>query len=105
MNIIMLLCAVFYISQCETPETLWNIEVVSKCWDPALANNFALFAGGMHFSRILLLMSFRLTGICKAYSAFMDIVLAMLPWSVILRLQMKTKEKLGVACAMSLGLL
>ncbi|KAK2766965.1 hypothetical protein FQN54_006281 [Arachnomyces sp. PD_36] len=84
MNLVMLLCAVFYIAQCENPESLWNQKVKSKCWDPAFATNFAIFAG--------------------AYSAFMDIVLAMLPWTVILNLQMKNKEKFGVACAMSLGL-
>lgn len=40
-----------------------------------------------------------------AYSAIVDFVLALLPWNIILKLQMKRIEKIGVAVAMSLGLL
>lgn len=35
----------------------------------------------------------------------MEFVLAMLPWRVIWKLQMKRKEKFGVALAMSMGIL
>lgn len=35
----------------------------------------------------------------------MDFVLALLPWKVIWKLQMKRKEKVGVALAMSMGIL
>lgn len=38
-----------------------------------------------------------------AYSAAMDITLALLPWRLIWGLQMKMKEKIGVAVAMSCG--
>lgn len=40
-----------------------------------------------------------------AYSAIVDFVLALLPWKIILSLQMQRHEKIGVAVAMSLGLL
>jgi hypothetical protein len=40
-----------------------------------------------------------------AYSGVMDIVLALLPWSIVWNLQMKKKEKIGVAVAMSMGVL
>ncbi|KAI0595436.1 hypothetical protein F4775DRAFT_595222 [Biscogniauxia sp. FL1348] len=39
-----------------------------------------------------------------AYSAFMDFVLALLPWPVISKLQMKTSEKIGVSVALSMGI-
>jgi hypothetical protein len=39
------------------------------------------------------------------YSGIMDLVLALLPWTVIWKLQMKRKEKIGVALAMSMGVL
>jgi len=42
---------------------------------------------------------------CLAYSGLMDIVLALLPWSVVWNLQMRKKEKIGVAVAMSMGVL
>ncbi|KAK0649972.1 hypothetical protein B0T16DRAFT_327280 [Cercophora newfieldiana] len=38
-----------------------------------------------------------------SYSAAVDITLAMMPWPLIWGLQMKKKEKLGIALAMSLG--
>ena len=45
------------------------------------------------------------TDTCAGFSALMDLVLALLPWKLIWGLQMKTKEKLGVAVAMSMGIL
>jgi hypothetical protein len=40
-----------------------------------------------------------------AYSGLQDFVLALLPWTIVWNLQMKKKEKMGVAFAMSLGIL
>lgn len=40
-----------------------------------------------------------------AYSGAQDFVLALLPWVVIMKLQMRKKEKVAVALAMSLGVL
>jgi hypothetical protein len=37
------------------------------------------------------------------YSAILDFVLALLPWQILMGLTMKTREKVGVAIAMSLG--
>ena len=42
-------------------------------------------------------------GVALGYSALMDFVLAFLPWRIVWSLQMKKKEKFGVAVAMSLG--
>ncbi|KAF4915222.1 hypothetical protein CGCVW01_v010390 [Colletotrichum viniferum] len=39
------------------------------------------------------------------YSAAADILLALLPWKIVMGLQMKTHEKIGVAIAMSMGVL
>ena len=39
------------------------------------------------------------------YSAGTEFALALLPWKVIWNLQMKRKEKVGVAIAMSMGIL
>jgi len=35
----------------------------------------------------------------------MDLLLALLPWKIVLGLQMKKKEKFGVAVAMSMSVL
>jgi hypothetical protein len=40
-----------------------------------------------------------------AYSGFMDLVLAFLSWKIIMTLQMRKREKIGVAIAMIMGVL
>jgi hypothetical protein len=35
----------------------------------------------------------------------LDVVFAIIPWQYIMRLRMETKEKIGVALAMSMGVL
>lgn len=35
----------------------------------------------------------------------MDLIFAIIPWKIIMRMQMETKEKIGVALAMSMGVL
>jgi hypothetical protein len=39
------------------------------------------------------------------FSVCMDFVLALLPWKVIWNLQLNTRDKFGVAIAMSMGIL
>lgn len=41
----------------------------------------------------------------KAYSGAMDVILALLPWKIILTLTLNKKEKIGVLLAMSMGVL
>lgn len=40
-----------------------------------------------------------------AYSGCMDFILALLPWMVLWNLEMKKREKAGIALAMSMGIL
>ncbi|KAF3360213.1 hypothetical protein VdG1_04940 [Verticillium dahliae VDG1] len=42
--------------------------------------------------------------VANSYSALVDFALALLPWKIVWKLQMKKYEKIGVAIAMSLGL-
>ncbi|KAL4962845.1 uncharacterized protein BDV14DRAFT_191333 [Aspergillus stella-maris] len=83
MNIANFLAALFVFVQCEDPRTNWDNSIVSKCWPDYVFTNYSLFVG--------------------AYSGAQDFLLALLPWTIVWNLQMKKKEKLGVAIAMSLG--
>ncbi|KAJ5973252.1 hypothetical protein N7481_010462 [Penicillium waksmanii] len=85
MNSIMWLCAVCYLAQCKPAAALWNTKLMAtaQCWPTSIFENIALTAG--------------------AYSGCMDFILALLPWAVIWNLQMKKREKFGIAVAMSLG--
>ncbi|KAH7146106.1 hypothetical protein EDB81DRAFT_842367 [Dactylonectria macrodidyma] len=85
LNSIMLLCGIFQFVQCSPTEKLWNLGVPGACWDPRININYAIFAG--------------------SYSAAADFILALFPWLLIWHLQMRKREKVGVAVAMSLGIL
>lgn len=63
----------------------WDLSVKGKCRDPAVLVHYNIFSA--------------------AYSGLMDITLALLPWKVIWNLQMRSKEKIGMVLAMSMGLL
>ncbi|KAJ5144030.1 uncharacterized protein N7515_002817 [Penicillium bovifimosum] len=84
MNIVNILAALFVFVQCKDPRHLWNPAIPSECWAPDVFTNFSLFVG--------------------AYSGLQDFILALLPWTIVWNLQMKKKEKFGVAFAMSLGI-
>ncbi|KAJ5113485.1 hypothetical protein N7456_002019 [Penicillium angulare] len=83
MNLVNILTALFVFLQCKDPRHLWNPAIPSKCWPSHVFTNYSLFVG--------------------AYSGAQDFVLALLPWTIVWNLQMRKKEKVGVALAMSLG--
>ncbi|KAK4457264.1 hypothetical protein QBC42DRAFT_318778 [Cladorrhinum samala] len=82
-NIFMGLNAVFMWIRCSPSSKIWNYYSPGTCWEPTVYPTYGMFAAG--------------------YSAVTDFVLALLPWKVVWKLQMKRKEKAGVAIAMSLG--
>ncbi|KAK3377400.1 hypothetical protein B0T24DRAFT_701862 [Lasiosphaeria ovina] len=83
MNIALGLSALFIWLQCDPPAKAWSPDLDGTCWDPSFSFKYGVFSG--------------------AYSAFTDLVLSILPWPLIWRLQMETKEKVGVAVAISMG--
>ncbi|KAE8381756.1 hypothetical protein BDV26DRAFT_301028 [Aspergillus bertholletiae] len=93
MNVIMWLCAICYLLQCKPTAALWDAELMptAECWPSHIFQTIALTAGGYSLRCFL------------AYSGCMDFILALLPWVVLWKLQMRRREKLGIAIAMSLG--
>ncbi|KEZ40759.1 putative integral membrane protein [Scedosporium apiospermum] len=83
MNIAMGLSALFVWIQCTPLPRVWDRLVPGTCWEAHVLPNYNIFSA--------------------SYSAAMDITLALLPWRLIWGLQMKMKEKIGVAVAMSCG--
>ncbi|EMD92686.1 hypothetical protein COCC4DRAFT_129943 [Bipolaris maydis ATCC 48331] len=70
--------------QCPNIETTWNTSS-AVCWTAESQIEYGIFN--------------------SAWSALMDFVLASLPWFLIWNLQLKSREKIGVGIAMSLGVL
>ncbi|KAF2865260.1 hypothetical protein BDV95DRAFT_507702 [Massariosphaeria phaeospora] len=72
-------------AQCSPIEKLWNLTLPGKCWDNRIVIYFSIFVG--------------------AYSALMDILLAICPWLIIGKLQMNKRQKSSLIAAMSMGCL
>jgi len=85
MNLAMSISVLVTWIQCNPIPKGWDRSINGICWDPKVNAYYGVFAA--------------------AYSGLMDVVLALLPWSVIWGLQMRKKEKIGVALAMSMGVL
>ncbi|KAG5948919.1 hypothetical protein E4U53_006105 [Claviceps sorghi] len=83
MNVLHIIICFFVFLRCEDPRHLWNPAIPSKCWPAAVFDDISLFIG--------------------SYSAATDFILALLPWAILWKLQMKRREKFGVAVAMSFG--
>ncbi|KAM0270241.1 hypothetical protein ACHAQH_009511 [Verticillium albo-atrum] len=71
-------------ARCSPVEKNYKFDLPGHCWDARINADYMIFA--------------------SAYSGIMDIVLALLPWQVLWKLQLNAKEKLGVGIAMSLGI-
>ncbi|KAI5865176.1 hypothetical protein GGS23DRAFT_412999 [Durotheca rogersii] len=83
MNLAVFLYIIFAFLKCE-PEVYSWIKGPG-CWSTMTYIRYGIFAG--------------------AYSAFVDFSFAIIPWFLIMHLRMRTKEKLGVAIAMSCGII
>lgn len=84
-NVAMGLSALFAWVRCSPVKKSWSPFDAGTCWEASVIVNYNIFSAG--------------------YSAAMDLALALLPWKLIWGLQMKRKEKIGVAVAMSCGVL
>jgi len=87
MNVFMGVTALINYIHCWPLDKLWDFTgaVPGTCWPIEVVINYDIFSA--------------------VYSGAMDIALALLPWKLIWNLQMRKKEKIGVAVAMSMGVL
>ncbi|KAK0755141.1 hypothetical protein B0T18DRAFT_315992 [Schizothecium vesticola] len=83
MNLFFGTAAMLFWVGCSPVEKAWNLFVPGKCWSQYVPVLFMIFT--------------------SAYSGIMDLIFAIIPWKIIMRMQMETKEKIGVALAMSMG--
>lgn len=84
LNVAMGISAVLTMVQCSPVQKSWNTFADGYCWREAFSAYSVASA---------------------IYSGLTDVALALLPWTVILNLQMKLTEKIGVAVAMSAGIM
>ncbi|KAL8795389.1 MAG: hypothetical protein Q9195_002130 [Heterodermia aff. obscurata] len=82
--IINAICVGFIFGQCSPARKLWDQSAPGTCLDPSIQRDVAFFQ--------------------SSFSTFTDFVLAIFPLIIIWNLQMRPVVKLGMGCAMSLGL-
>lgn len=83
--IVMLPSAFLTWIQCKPTARLWNPFLEGTCWPATVSRDYGFFNA--------------------AFCAVIDFALALAPWKLLMGLQLKTKEKIGVGVAMSMGLL
>ena len=83
-NVSIGLTGLFLWVQCTPVQKSWDMTVPGKCWAPDVLMKYNIFSASC--------------------SAAMDIILALLPWTIIWQLTMRRVEKIGVAVCMSMGI-
>lgn len=108
MNLLLGIAAMLFWVGCTPLEKAWHPYIRGTCWSPNVIITYNIFTSGTlrHVSTRFTMWPRRKTdGQGSAYSGLMDLVLAIIPWGIIMSLHMHTKEKIGVAVAMSMGVL
>ncbi|KAI0141210.1 integral membrane protein [Xylariaceae sp. FL1272] len=79
------LAVVFTYAQCKNPAALWDPDVrgTTPCWDPKIQSDFSIFTG--------------------SFNSFVDFVFALLPITIVWKLHMSTRKRLGLAALLGGG--
>ncbi|KAL8831610.1 MAG: hypothetical protein Q9191_000761 [Dirinaria sp. TL-2023a] len=108
------LAIIFTFAQCRPVQALWNPALVqmgkAKCWKPQTQSNFSIFVGSMYIpavrpadlfeTTVARLISDRAAG----WLAFLDVALATVAISVIIRLQLPATKKILLSSLLGLGI-
>lgn len=94
------------IGQCYPARSLWDFSVEGSCMPKSVLIAYCQYAGGMFgIDRTLENGKQQLTKLRDtAFSAFVDLYLAVYPTCVLYKLQMNAKKKLALCFALGLGL-
>ena len=95
------ICAVMLWVQCTPSSGLWDPTVNATCWDPSILVNYSIFAGCENSAPPT---SARLKLMNAAYSAFVDLYLAVYPMTVLYKLHISRRKKIGLSLVLGVGL-
>lgn len=93
-------CIIFMFTQCTPVASIFNPSLPHTCYMNFTVD--AIFSGSKR-SALMSQSVWQLMN--QGYTAFMDFALAIFPWFVLWKLNMKRKERLTVALGLSLGVL
>ncbi|CAJ2502230.1 Uu.00g096240.m01.CDS01 [Anthostomella pinea] len=83
MNAFMYATVIANFLECNPPEKGWNTMIQGTCWPDGVRTAINIASA--------------------VYSSVCDLILAMIPWFIVVNLQMQRSEKIGVGMAMSIG--
>lgn len=91
------------LGRCTPARSLWDFSVTGKCFSKQILVAYCIYAGGMT-TLFATQLSAPLTQFSPtAFSAFVDVYLAVYPAIVLFGLQMSTKKKVALSCALGIG--
>lgn len=107
--VIALVNILIYVTMCDPPQALWKTSMVlsgeAKCRDIWILINYATFNGGercsMGLVNLVIVTDYRHAW--TAFSAFVDLSLAIYPGVVLFKLQMSLRKKIALTAALGLG--
>lgn len=76
---------IFTFVQCDPPRAIWTPGLQSHCWDPKVQEHYNFFVA--------------------AYNIASDVVLALLPATIISKLNLKPRKKIALCILLGLGLM
>ncbi|KAL2755541.1 hypothetical protein ACRALDRAFT_1071199 [Sodiomyces alcalophilus JCM 7366] len=82
-NVVLMGCTVILFAQCQPSKSQWDFSVPGVCWDRWILVSYAIAAG--------------------AFSAFVDLYLAIYPALVLARLKLNIKKKIALTIALGIG--
>lgn len=97
------------VGQCLPPESQWNFDIEGKCAPKEDIIKYSLYAGGMLSAWGMgrgkggINCTVCLHRVSAAFSAFVDVYLAVYPAVVLFKLQMKLRKKVALIVALGIG--
>lgn len=93
--------------QCDPPRALWQKDIKAKCWDPKVQGDFAFFVSGKQKCYRSAKLGRRLgfaNDPTTAENTFVDVILAVLPVTILWKLNMKFRNRIILCILLGLGL-
>jgi hypothetical protein len=101
-DIVIFGCVIILYAQCRPAKALWIPSMKgAQCWSPLVLADYSIATGGMENTVPFKDDAVPLT--IPALSALVDLVLALYPATVLWRLQMSRKRKIGLSITLGLG--
>lgn len=114
------LSVIFTYAQCKPTKALWDQSIKGKCWKPESQSGFSLMTGSKYETQGAVSILYRVAQVyprlhknpgkhrltpIQGFLAFTDLCLAILPFTIVQKLQLSLKKKAGLSVLLGMGIL